>query len=342
MPSFKPLLITPGEPAGIGPDLVIALCQQQDFSRYLIVADPNLLEERARCLGLPVEINCLSKSGQWSLKRQKANQTSVLNVLPISLAAPVVAGQLDAANAHYVLETLKCAVTACLEGHASGLVTGPVHKAIINDAGIPFQGHTQFLAELAHVPDVVMTFVSSLMRVALLTTHIPLSQVSAAVTQPRLETTLRILHAALQQVWAIKNPCIVVCGLNPHAGEQGHMGREEIEIMIPVMQKLREEGFNLMGPVPADTVFTPKYLGKADVILTLYHDQGLPVVKYAAFGQVVNMTLGLPFIRTSVDHGTALDLAGTGRADASSLKEAVALAEKLTEQMLATHGGAGG
>jgi 4-hydroxythreonine-4-phosphate dehydrogenase len=252
-----------------------------------------------------------------------------LLVLHLPVAVPVVAGQLNPANSEYVLSLLSRALAGCLAGEFSGMVTAPVHKGIINDAGIPFTGHTEFLAEQTHTPLVVMMLVGGGMRVALATTHLPLREVADALTQPLLEAILRILNADLIRYFGISQPRILVAGLNPHAGESGHLGHEEIEIMQPVLNKLRAEGFNVSAPLPADTLFAPHHLRQCDAVLAMYHDQGLPVLKHASFGAGVNVTLGLPIIRTSVDHGTALDLAGTGQANVGSLLEAIKLAVEM-------------
>ena len=320
------LLITPGEPAGIGPDLVIQLAQKAHPRAELIaVCDPELLHARARKLRRRLTLNLVTFEDA-----PKVQQRGHLSVLPVTLAAPVVAGRLDPGNAHYVLETLGIAARLCLEGQAQGLVTGPVQKSVINDAGIAFSGHTEFLAERAGAATAVMMLATSRLRVALATTHMPLRDVPRALTREGLERTLRMLDRDLRDKFGIARPRILVAGLNPHAGESGHLGREEIDVIAPVIEKLKAEGLRLTGPLPADTLFTPRYLREADAVLAMYHDQGLPVLKHSGFGEAVNITLGLPFIRTSVDHGTALDLAGTGKADAGSLEAALAMALQLT------------
>jgi 4-hydroxythreonine-4-phosphate dehydrogenase len=243
--------------------------------------------------------------------------------------ATVAPGQLNPSNGSYVLDTLRRAVAGCQEGEFAGLVTGPVHKGVINEAGVPFTGHTEFLAELTHTPRVVMMLAGGGMRVALVTTHLPVAAIAAAITREAVEETLLILHAALRRDFGIPAPRILVAGLNPHAGEGGHLGREEIEVIEPVLERLRGEGMNLAGPLPADTLFQRKYLESADAVLAMYHDQGLPVLKHASFGEGVNVTLGLPIIRTSVDHGTALDLAGTGQVNDGSLRVAIATAREM-------------
>ena len=309
-----PLVLTPGEPAGVGPDLLVALAQDGFASPLIAIADPQMLAERAALLGFPLQI---------LPPDPLPSPPGTLRVLPAALAAAAEAGKLDVRNAPYVLETLRTAVAGCMEGHFAGMVTGPVHKGIINDAGVAFSGHTEFLAEATGTPRVVMMLATPGLRVALATTHLPLAEVPSHITPESLEQTLRILHAALRARFGIPTPRILVAGLNPHAGEGGHMGREEIETITPCLERLRAEGMHLEGPLPADTLFTPKHLEHADAVLAMYHDQGLPVLKYAGFGHAVNITLGLPIVRTSVDHGTALDLAGKGGAHTGSLRFAI-------------------
>lgn len=323
MPETARILLTPGEPAGIGPDLCLSLAQHDHAAELVAVADPQLLAQRAAQLGLTIHLN------SWSAHDPaRPSRAGALSVLEVPLRKPARAGHLDAANAPYVLEALDAAVAACLAGEAHALVTGPVHKGVINDAGIAFTGHTEFLAARCGVDQVVMMLTAPGLRVALATTHLPLSQVSAAITPALLERVLTVLEHDLRSRFAIPRPRILVCGLNPHAGEGGHLGREEIEVIAPVLERLREAGLSLLGPLPADTVFVPKYLRQADAVLAMYHDQGLPVLKHASFGRGVNITLGLPIIRTSVDHGTALDLAaaGIGHADHGSMMEAIRVA----------------
>lgn len=315
------IALTPGEPAGIGPDLVIALAQQAQQHEIVAIADPELLRVRARQLNLPLrlrEINVQDKP--------HPNAAGELAILPVALAEPAVPGKLNVKNAHYILQTLDVAIEGCMKGYFAALVTGPVQKSVINDAGIAFSGHTEYLADKTHTPKVVMMLATEGLRVALATTHLPLKDVAAAITHDELTQVTEILQRDMQLQFGIKEPRILVCGLNPHAGEGGHLGREEIEVIEPVLAELRARGMNLIGPLPADTLFTPKYLDKADAVLAMYHDQGLPVLKYKGFGQAVNVTLGLPIIRTSVDHGTALDLAATGKADLGSLRTALAYA----------------
>jgi 4-hydroxythreonine-4-phosphate dehydrogenase len=315
------LAVTPGEPAGIGPDLVVMLASRPRRSEWVAVADPELLEQRARLLQLPLEIDTDASN--------PTREAGRLTVVPVALQAPVHAGRLDVRNARYVLQTLEHAADGCLSGRYRGLVTGPVQKSIINDAGIAFSGHTEFLCERAAAADVLMLLVAGTLRVALATTHLPLRAVADAITRPLLERRLQLLIDGLSLRFGIAEPRILVAGLNPHAGEAGHLGREEIEVIGPVCEAARRAGRAVRGPLPADTLFTPAVLGDADAVLAMYHDQGLPVLKHVGFGEAVNVTLGLPFIRTSVDHGTALDLAGTGRAHMGSFEAALALAERL-------------
>ena len=320
------LVYTPGEPAGIGPDLCALVAQGSHPFELVAVSDPALLEERARLLGLPLRCE-----GYDPARRPRPSEPGHIAVLPVPLAGPVVAGSPDTANAAYVLDALRRAVAECVAGRASALVTGPVHKAVINDAGVPFSGHTEFLAGLTG-GDPVMMLACPGLRVALVTTHLPLAEVPAAITGVRLERVVRVLHRDLVGRFGLPTPRILVCGLNPHAGEGGYLGREEIDVIAPVLERLRGEGMTLDGPVPADTAFTPPRLAGADAVLAMYHDQGLPVLKHLGFGRAVNITLGLPIVRTSVDHGTALDLAGTGRADPGSLLEALAVAAQLADR----------
>ncbi len=303
----NPLVITAGEPAGIGPDLCIALAQTSWSKDIIVIADTNVIEARADMLGVSAK----------SLK-----------ILNEPLANSSVCGVPDPANAKSLLSGLKRAVAGCVSGEFSGLVTGPVQKSTINDAGISFTGHTEFLAEQTSTATPVMLLVADTLRVALASTHIPLREVPDFLTKDRLTTVITVLHADLINRFGIADPEIIVCGLNPHAGESGHLGKEDAEIIAPVVADFRRQGKKIRGPLPADTAFTPA-AGSADAVLAMYHDQGLPVLKYASFGNAVNVTLGLPFVRTSVDHGTALDLAGTGRADTGSMVAALELAAKL-------------
>jgi 4-hydroxythreonine-4-phosphate dehydrogenase len=315
------IALTAGEPAGIGPDLLVTLAQQAHAAQLIAVADPQLLRARAAQLGLPLQLH------SWSAAAPpQPTAAGSLWLAPAGLAVPAAAGRLDPRNAHYVLETLALACDGCTRGDFDALVTAPVHKGVINDAGIPFSGHTEFFAERTATPKVVMMLATEQLRVALATTHLPLAQVPAAITAANLRAVLAILDADLRRKFGIAQPRILVLGLNPHAGEGGHLGREEIDVIEPVLNELRAQGMRLAGPLPADTAFTPKHLELADAVLAMYHDQGLPVLKYQGFGRAVNITLGLPIIRTSVDHGTALDLAGSGGADGGSLRAALALA----------------
>lgn len=319
MTASRLFALTPGEPAGIGPDLCLLLAREAQPAALVAIASRTLLSARAEQLGLSIELREVSP-GSWPSAPAPAGS---LYVWDTPLAAPVVAGQLDQANAAYVLQTLTRAGQGCLDGDFAGMITAPVHKGVINEAGIAFSGHTEFLAELTHTEQVVMMLATRGLRVALVTTHLPLKDVAAAITAERLARVARILHADLVEKFGIAQPRILVCGLNPHAGEGGHLGREEIEVIEPTLELLRGEGLNLIGPLPADTLFTPKHLDHCDAVLAMYHDQGLPVLKYKGFGAAVNVTLGLPIIRTSVDHGTALDLAGNGQIDCGSLQVAL-------------------
>ncbi len=319
-PCRQPLVaVTAGEPAGIGPDLCAMLTQRRLPARVVVIADQALLRDRARALGLN---NAL-------LPYSDAASAGDFSVLHVPLAQPAKAGTLNPANSTYVLRTLEIAADGCRDGSFDAMATAPVHKGVINDAGIAFTGHTEFLAERLRAPQVVMMLAGGGMRVALVTTHLALHEVAAAVTRDGLERTLRVLQHDLITRFAIPRPRIIVAGLNPHAGESGHLGREEIDIIVPVLERLRKEGFDLSGPLPADTLFQPERLAQCDCVLAMYHDQGLPVLKYASFGAGINITLGLPVIRTSVDHGTALELAGTGKARAESLVAAIELAAEL-------------
>jgi 4-hydroxythreonine-4-phosphate dehydrogenase len=308
------IVVTSGEPAGIGPELCLALLERKFPARLVVLGDRQLIEARARQLG---------------------RSTEGLDILHIPLNAPSQPGKLDVRNAGYVLALLDRALEGCVAGEYAAMVTGPLHKGIINDAGIPFTGHTEYLAEMTHTPRVVMMLAGAGLRVALATTHLPLKDVSAAITPMELETTIRILHADLRIKFGFDHPRILVAGLNPHAGEDGHMGMEEIEVITPVLDRLRAEGMNLVGPLPADTLFTKNVLAGSHAQLAMYHDQGLAVLKFAAFEEGINVTLGLPIIRTSVDHGTAFDLAGTGKASPTSLFAAVDAAIDMAQRRAA-------
>ncbi len=314
--------LTPGEPAGIGPDLCLMMSQATQPYPVVVISNVQMLRERATQLALEVQI---TEVDPQQLPSQPA-PANTLYVWDTPLYEPVVAGQLNEANAQHVLETLTRAGQGCLDGLFDAMITAPVHKGIINQAGVPFSGHTEFLQQLTDAPEVVMMLATHGLRVALVTTHLPLREVADAVTSERIESVTRILHQDLQNKFGIQNPNILVCGLNPHAGEDGHLGREELDIIIPTLERLRGEGMNLTGPLPADTLFTPMHLKNCDAVLAMYHDQGLPVLKHKGFGAAVNITLGLPIIRTSVDHGTALDLAGTGNIDTGSLQIALVTA----------------
>lgn len=324
MASPRRIALTAGEPAGVGPDLCVRIAQRALPMEVVAVADPQLLAERARMLGLPLALTNLRAH-----EPPATQQPGTLRILPVRLRAAARCGALDTRNAPYVLETLEEACHGCLEGRFDAMVTAPVHKGVINDAGLPFTGHTEFLAELSGAAQPVMLLATPSLRVALATTHVPLRAVSAMLTPTLLERVLRVLARDLEARLGLSRPRIAVCGLNPHAGEGGHLGNEEIEVIEPVLAALRREGLDLQGPVPADTAFTPERLAATDAVLTMYHDQGLPVLKHQGFGEAVNVTLGLPIIRTSVDHGTALELAGSGRAREDSLLAALNAAAEM-------------
>ncbi len=317
------IAFTPGEPAGIGPDLCGELAQWDLDDEIVVIADPDLIRQRST--NREIQLNEYDPTSQVTPKRR-----GELTLLPIPLKQPALPGELNQANAEYVLNTLRRATEGCMLGEFQAMVTGPVHKGIINDGGHPFTGHTEFLAALTGGSPVMMLATPEL-RVALATTHLPLSQVSRAITPQHLESVIRILQRDMITRFGIENPRILVCGLNPHAGEGGHLGHEEIEIIEPLLERLRREGMSLTGPLPADTLFTPRYLEQADAVLAMYHDQGLPVLKHLGFGRAVNITLGLPIIRTSVDHGTALDLAGSDKFDSGSLQAALLCAMQMAQ-----------
>lgn len=326
---MRPIIaVTSGEPAGIGPELCLRLAGYDGPAWPVVLGDLDLLKSRARLLGLPIEFR--------NFQANNAVDRNRLDVLHIPLHSPAIAGQLNPANGPYVLALLDRALVGCQSGEFAAMATAPVHKGVINDAGVHFTGHTEYLADKTGTPLVVMMLAGNTergpLRVALVTTHLPLKNVPAAITADVLEKTLRILDVDLRQKYGLSAPCILVAGLNPHAGEGGYLGREEIEIISPVLEKLRAQGMRLSGPHPADTMFTPPILAQGDAVLAMYHDQGLTALKYATFGHGINVTLGLPIIRTSVDHGTALELAGTGRADPGSLFEAVAEAARMAVQ----------
>lgn len=321
------IALTPGEPAGIGPDLCIQLAQTAHACELIAICDPELLLQRAQQLKLTLKLH------EFNPKIPVCHPAGTISILPAQLAAVVKAGELNSKNAAYVLNTITLATQGCLDGYFDAMVTAPVHKAILNTSDLVFTGHTEYIAELTGGHPVMMLATPGL-RVALVTTHLPLAEISGAITQERLSSVIKVLHHALQRYFGLPNPMILVAGLNPHAGENGHLGQEEILVIEPALTKLRQQGINLIGPLPADTLFTPKYLKQADVVLSMYHDQGLPVLKYQGFGKAVNITLGLPIIRTSVDHGTALDLAGTGTADPGSLAVALSTALEMASHNL--------
>ncbi|MCK5395025.1 MAG: 4-hydroxythreonine-4-phosphate dehydrogenase PdxA [Gammaproteobacteria bacterium] len=323
------IVITAGEPAGIGADICLSLKPFNNTELY-IIADPALLTDRATKLQQKVELNIHRDTDDLSKNYDK----NKLNIIPLKLHGDSAPGKLDTINSQYVLQMLDLACDLCLKKSVDAMVTGPVQKSIINEAGFTFTGHTEYLAERSsttHPIQPVMMLATRTLRVALATTHLPLKNISKAITKQSLTDTLTTLNEFLKKHADIEQPTILVCGLNPHAGEDGNLGDEEITTIIPVVEKLKQQGLNLIGPLPADTLFTQKYLENADAVLAMFHDQGLPVLKYSGFGKAVNITLGLPFTRTSVDHGTALDLAGTGKASASSLHEAIKMAIKYCE-----------
>jgi len=320
------LAITAGEPAGIGPDLCVQLAQQGSDHQLIVIADPQLLQQRAELLGLPLVLEKFD--AEQALQPTAAGQ---LFVVPVGLSAEAEAGVLNTANGRYVLDTLTEAANGCMDGRWDAIVTAPVHKGVINDAGVVFSGHTEYFRDHAGVEEVVMMLATEDLRVALVTTHLPLKDVPAAITPDRISRVTRILNNDLKTFFGCDQPRILVAGLNPHAGEDGHLGREELDIIIPTLEQLRSEGMDLVGPLPADTLYTPKHLQHADATLAMYHDQGLPVLKFHGFGRAANITLGLPFIRTSVDHGTAFDLAGTGKADMGSLQTAINVAVQMAD-----------
>lgn len=335
MQHIQRIVLTSGEPAGIGPDLCVQLAQANQKCELVVISDPELLSQRAAQLKQKITIELFDAS-----KTPQTNKANTIKVLPLSLKADAYCGQLTTENSPYVIETIEVATQGCLSGLFDAMVTAPIHKGIINDANTVFSGHTEFIADITGGYPVMLLSIPGL-RVALVTTHLPLSEVSNVITAEHLTRVITILNQDLRNRFALSKPKILVCGLNPHAGENGHLGREEIDIIIPVLKKLKKQGINLLGPLPADTLFTPKYLSSADAVLTMYHDQGLPVLKHMGFGQAVNITLGLPIIRTSVGHGTALDLAGTGTANIGSLEFAIKTAIEMTEsnnKLLGTNG----
>ena len=302
------------------------LAQQPRQNELVVIADPTLLISRAAQLNLPLSLRECDFS-----KPASADAAGTLCIHSIETSEPVSAGELNSANADYVLQTLRFAVHGCMERQFAAMLTAPVHKGVINDAGVAFMGHTEFIANITGGYPVMM-LLSDTLRVSLATTHIPVSEIAGTLNQQLLIKVINVLHADLQHKFALPNPRILVCGLNPHAGEGGHLGREEIEVIEPALAQCRTAGIDVVGPLPADTLFTPRHLSGADAVLAMYHDQGLPVLKYAGFGSAVNLTLGLPIVRTSVDHGTAIDLAGTGKIDDGSIRAALALAEQLGQR----------
>lgn len=316
------IAVTCGEPSGIGPDLCIQLIQQQ-HGELLFIGDPDVLVNRARQLDLPLSLHLLDAADS-----RMVCQSGVMNLLPVTFPREVVCGKLNPLNSAIVLETLDIAVKGCLGDDFAAMVTNPVHKGVINDGGFSFSGHTEYIAAQTGGYPVMMLACEGL-RVALMTTHLPLAEVPAAINSKLIKKVIRILHRELQSRFGIDSPEILVCGLNPHAGEGGHLGSEELQIIAPALEALREEGVSSHGPLPADTLFTPRYLQHADAVVAMYHDQGLPVLKHMGFGRAVNITLGLPLVRTSVDHGTALDLAGSGRAEIGSLVAAIDAAQEM-------------
>ncbi len=318
------IIISTGEPAGIGPDITIQISQEDIHADIDAIGDPNLLRNRASALGLPLSLT------EFDAATKQKHIAKSLRIIPVKTETPVVPGQLDPDNAEYVLTLLKTACTRCIDKIFDAMVTAPVQKSIINDAGYLFSGHTEFLAENCNQGCPVMMLANNVLKVALVTTHLPLRKVSAAITKETLSRVLKIVDNDLRNKFSINHPRILVCGLNPHAGEGGHLGNEENDIIIPVINELKNQGLNLTGPHPADTAFTSEMINNSDVIIAMYHDQGLPVLKSLGFGETVNITLGLPIIRTSVDHSTALHLAGTGNASSSSLMAAIKCAINMT------------
>jgi len=322
------IALTSGEPAGIGPELCLAIAQREFPGQLICLADRELLAERSRALGIPISLR------PYAQGTQQPHERGSLTVLNRPLGVPSTAGKLDVGNSRYVLGLLDRAIEGARSGEFDAIVTAPVHKGIINDAGVPFTGHTEYLAERTGTARPVMMLATGSLRVALATTHLPLKAVSAAITVDSLLETATILDEDLKRNWGLAAPRLAVCGLNPHSGEGGHLGDEEIRVISPAIQRMVKRGIRASGPLPADTVFVPGILANLDAVLAMYHDQGLPVIKHAGFDRAVNITLGLPIVRTSVDHGTALDLAGTGRADARSLQAAIEVAIEIASRRL--------
>jgi len=320
------IIISTGEPAGIGPDITIQIAQKYIPADIVAIGDPDLLQNRASRLGLPLSLT------EFDEDSKQNHVAKSLRIIPVKTETPVVPGLLDPDNAEYVLTLLKTACAMCIDKIFDAMVTAPVQKSIINDAGYSFSGHTEYLADICNQSFPVMMLANNMLKVALVTTHLPLSKVSAAITKENLSQVLKIVDNDLRNKFSINDPRILVCGLNPHAGEGGHLGNEEKDIIIPVLNELRNQGLNIIGPQPADTAFTSEMISNSDVIVAMYHDQGLPVLKSLGFGETVNITLGLPIIRTSVDHGTALHLAGTGNASPSSLITAIQCAINMSDR----------
>lgn len=326
MSACSRIALTSGDPAGIGPDLCIELAQNQQVSDIVVIVDPQVIIDRAKLLGLSVNLEQADLSSPASIPEK-----GTLRYLPVPLTTPVEAGVLNPANARYVLNTLQIGLDGCLDKSFDAVVTAPVHKGVINEAGVTFTGHTEFFADGAGVEQVVMMLATESLRVALATTHLPLNKVSDAISKDSLTRVINIIDKSMREQFGLLSPRIAVCGLNPHAGEDGHLGREEIDVISPVIEHLKQDGMALSGPWPADTIFVKDKLEHYDAVLAMYHDQGLPVLKHQGFGMAVNVTLGLPFIRTSVDHGTALELAGTGKAKITSLQAAINMALHMIE-----------
>lgn len=320
--NLKKIVVSCGEPAGIGPDIVVKALQHPFNAQVIAIGDPDLLEQRARNIGIEISVEKYSFNDEI-VDHQRRNNAMVI---PVDLAHPVIAGELNVDNSDYVVRCVDRAANLCMNGEADAMVTAPIHKGIINQSGVTFSGHTEFIAELTDSSQPVMMLANGNLRVCLATTHLPLKDVSRHITKERLISVIKVMTTDISKLYGIGSPVIGVCGLNPHAGESGHLGSEEIEVIEPTLNELRDQGLNLVGPLPADTAFTQDKLKQFDGILAMYHDQGLPVIKHSGFGEVVNVTLGLPIIRTSVDHGTALDIAGTGDANESSLIVAIELA----------------
>jgi len=322
------IAITPGEPAGIGPDICGLLASEPpENTELVVISDAGILKERAKQLGISLSIKSFEQDSEPAVSTR-----GELSVIHVEKKSNVIAGQLNPDNSPYVLETLKLATQKVLKGELDAIVTGPVHKGVINDAGFNFSGHTEYFAKLCDVKRTVMMLATNDLRVALATTHIPLSEVPNAINKDLIKDTISILHKDLKNKFGIKDPRILVSGLNPHAGENGHLGMEEIEVILPAINELIPQKMNILGPLPADTIFNSELLNKFDVVLTMYHDQGLPVLKFAGFGNAVNVTLGLPIVRTSVDHGTALDKAGTGNVNFGSMKRAISIAKLMIHE----------